>query len=92
MEWTRVEGEDRGKVLLYTLSTCNWCRRTKELLKELNVGYSHLNVDLLPEDEMEAMIQDVTRWNPQGSFPTLVIDDETVIAGFREERIREVFG
>jgi len=91
MEWIHVDGKDRGKVLLYTLSTCNWCRRTRELLRELDVAYSYLDVDLLPEEEMEAMIREVTRWNPQGSFPTLVIDDETVIAGFREEQIREVF-
>jgi hypothetical protein len=31
----------------------------------------------------------VERWNPKGSFPTLVIRDTICIVGFREDEIRE---
>jgi hypothetical protein len=31
------------------------------------------------------------KWNPKGSFPTLVIDDKRCIVGFREDEIRGVF-
>jgi len=34
----KVEGEKRGhRVFLYTLSTCGWCKRTKEFLRENGV-------------------------------------------------------
>jgi glutaredoxin-like protein NrdH len=33
----------------------------------------------------------VEKWNPSGSFPTLVIHNRKSIVGFREQEIREVF-
>jgi hypothetical protein len=33
----------------------------------------------------------VERFNPPGSFPTLVINDKKSIVGFKEEEIREEF-
>lgn len=46
-EMQNVPGEDRGRVMLYALSTCGWCARTKELLTDLGVGFSYVYVDLL---------------------------------------------
>jgi glutaredoxin-like protein NrdH len=88
MEFERIEGTDRGRIILYALSTCQWCRRTKELLSELGVAFSYIYVDLLEEDEMKEIIDEVTKCNPRGSFPTICIGD-TVIVGFHEEEIRE---
>jgi glutaredoxin-like protein NrdH len=34
-------------------------------------------------------MNEVEKWNPKGSFPTLVIRNEKGIVGFREEEIRE---
>ena len=88
MEFERIEGTDRGTIILYALSTCQWCRRTKELLSELGVAFSYIYVDLLEEDEMKGIIDEVTKYNPRGSFPTIRIGDK-VIVGFHEEEIRE---
>ena len=85
----RVEGENKGKIMLYALSTCGWCRKTKELLNELGVEYEYIYVDLL-EDEDTAM-DEVKKWNPRLSFPTLLIDDKCIV-GFKEDEIREVLG
>ncbi|MDD4567456.1 glutaredoxin-like protein, YruB-family [Methanoculleus chikugoensis] len=87
-----VPGEDRGRVMLYALSTCGWCARTKELLTDLGVGFSYVYVDLLAGEERDRVVREVERWNPRLSFPTVVIDDATVIVGFREEEIREAVG
>jgi glutaredoxin len=46
-------------------------------------------VDLLDRDENEKVRAEVVKWNPQGSFPTIVIDDKNCITGFDESRIRE---
>ncbi len=32
MRFSIVEGEDRGDVRLYTLSSCAWCGKVKDLL------------------------------------------------------------
>ena len=33
----------------------------------------------------------VLRWNPSGSYPTLVLDDRRAIVGYDPEKIREAF-
>ena len=84
-----VNGKKMGKVILYALSTCGWCGKTKELLRELGVDFDYIYVDLLEGKEQDDVMNEVEKWNPKGSFPTLVIKDTIGIAGFREAEIRE---
>jgi glutaredoxin-like protein NrdH len=84
-----VNGKKKGKVMLYALSTCGWCARTKELLRDLGVDFDYTYVDLLEGQEQDLVINEVERWNPKGSFPTLVIGDRKTIVGFQEKEIRE---
>lgn len=80
------------KVVLFALSTCGWCRRTKKLLNDAGVKYQVFDVDLLEGEEKEQARQQVARHNPRRSYPTLVVDDEKVVIGYNEERLREVLG
>jgi len=84
-----VDGKNKGKVLLYALSTCIWCRKTKELLQELQVTFDYIYVDLLEENDKDKTMDEIKKWNPRCSFPTLVIRDEKCITGFKEDEIRE---
>jgi glutaredoxin len=86
-----VNGKKRGKVMLYALSTCGWCARTKELLRELGIEFEYTYVDLLEGQEQDDAMNAVEKWNPSGSFPTLVINEKKSIVGFKEQEIREVF-
>ncbi len=92
MAMQHVSGVDRGRVFLYALSTCGWCARTKQLLTDLGVGFSYVYVDLLSGEERDQVVNEVERWNPQLSFPTLVVNETKVIVGFREDEIREAVG
>ena len=87
-----IDGVDKGKVVLYALSTCGWCKKTKALLSELGVAYDVEFVDKLMGDVRENTIKDVEQWNPRCSFPTLVIRDEICIVGFKEDEIKEALG
>lgn len=89
MNWQHVEGKNRGKIVLFALSTCGWCKKTRILLEELGVEYEYTYVDLLEGAEREEAIEEIKRWNPQLSFPTLVINDERCIVGFKQQDIRE---
>lgn len=91
MEWVYHSGRNAGEVRLYALSTCGWCKRTRELLEELGIEYYHLYVDLLPQEEIERVLKELKVYNPACSFPTIVIDGKRVIVGFREGEIREAF-
>jgi len=85
----RVDGTDKGKVVLYTLSTCMWCKMAKNLLRDLSVGYQYVDVDQLQGDEKEAVKKEIRRWNPDGSYPTIVLNDTDALCGFDETEIRE---
>jgi len=86
----KVGGENRGDVLLFTLSTCIWCRKTKSFLDSLGVEYGYIDVDLVDGDEGEMVMLEMHKYNPKTSFPTIVVNKgEKVILGFEEDQIRE---
>jgi len=94
LEWVfmvaeHVDGKNKGSVVLYALSTCGWCAKTKDLLRQIGVAFDYTFVDLLEDQEQDAAMKEVEKWNPKGSFPTLVINDRKSIVGFREQEIRE---
>jgi glutaredoxin-like protein NrdH len=90
MRFKQVSGENRGKIVLFALSTCVWCKKTKRLLNEHGVEYFFVDVDQLQGSEKEEVFAEMKKWNPKGSFPTLVINDKECIVGFKESEIKEV--
>jgi glutaredoxin len=91
MKMNHVAGKKRGHILLYALSTCVWCRKTKGLLDQLGVEYNYIDVDLLEGEEKSKATEDVKKLNPRCSFPTLAIDDQCIV-GFDELKIMEALG
>ena len=87
-EFTKVEGRDIGDIRIYTLSTCGWCAKTKAFLKDRGIAYSYLDVDLLDPDELGPVRIEQQRYNPGGSFPTIVVNGADCIVGFDEERLQ----
>ena len=89
-EFTHIAGKNAGNIKLFALSTCIWCKKTRALLDELKLDYYYMYVDLLERNDSEDAKTEVRKWNPQCSFPTLVINNESCIKGFDEARIREL--
>lgn len=79
------------KVKMYTLSTCSHCKATKRFLSENNIAFDAMDVDLLQGEAREAMLNEIIQYNPQRSFPTIIIGDRIII-GFKERDIREALG
>jgi glutaredoxin-like protein NrdH len=80
------------KVKLYAISTCGWCKKTKNFLNENNIEYEFEDVDLLEGEEKERAREEVARHNPRKSYPTIIIDDEVVIVGFDADKLKEALG
>jgi glutaredoxin-like protein NrdH len=78
-------------VKIYSLSTCSHCKSTKKFLSDCTVLYDFVDVDLLEGEERRAILEDVKKFNPKCSFPTIIIGDK-VIVGFKENEIREALG
>ena len=56
MSVEHVAGKNVGKIMLYALSTCGWCRKTRDLLESLGVEYDYVYVDLLSGEDRERTI------------------------------------
>ena len=79
------------KVKMYTLSTCSHCKATKKFLHDNGINFDYIDVDLLQGEDKHRILQEVEQYNPNRSFPTIVIGN-TIIIGFREDDIREALG
>ncbi len=88
MAVTHVSGKNEGKVMLYALSTCPWCRKTKQLLNDMGAEYDYIDVDLAQGQEREQVINEVRKYNPALSFPVILINDKPII-GFKEQEIKD---
>ena len=84
-----VAGKNAGQIMLYALSTCGWCRKTRELLQELGVEYSYEYVDLLQGTQQDDAMKSIETWNPSTSFPTLVVNNQKCIVGFKPDEIKK---
>ena len=89
MTVVHIPGRKSRKIILYALSTCGWCQKTRKLLDDLGVEYDYEYVDQLQGDEKDKVVREVTEWNPSCSFPTLVLDNKQCIVGYIEDEIRE---
>jgi glutaredoxin len=78
-------------VKIFSLSTCSHCKSTKRLLDECTIQYEFIEVDLLQGDERKAILDDVKKFNPRCSFPTIIIGQK-VIVGYKEQEIKEALG
>lgn len=92
MDIVHIPGEDHGEILLYTLSTCVWCRKMKRWLDEKSYAYSYVDVDLESGDAKEVAMEELEQWNPLCSFPTVVVNQKECFVGFKPERLMELIG
>ena len=88
MNTIKVEGTDKGHVLLLGLSTCIWCKKAKEFLESNNVQFEYVFVDLLESEEKDKVKETLKKWNPACSYPTLVLNNSSCVIGFDEEKIK----
>jgi glutaredoxin-like protein NrdH len=88
-----VEGSNNStKVLLYALSTCIWCRKTRQLLEDEDVAFDFVYVDLVDTDERKAAREHIRKFSNRMSFPTIIFDEEDSITGYKPDRIKERLG
>jgi glutaredoxin len=79
------------KTKIFTLSTCSHCKSTKKFFQDHNINFEFIDVDLLQGEERQKVLEEVVKYNPDRSFPTIIIDDK-IIVGFKEDAIKEALG
>jgi glutaredoxin-like protein NrdH len=90
MNISKVSGKNsKHKVMVYALSTCVWCKMTKQFLKDNDIEYEYVNVDLCAEEEKEKIRRDIQSKGGSLTYPTTIIDDKKLIMGFRKDLLKE---
>lgn len=88
MKREKVRGDRKQHhVLLYALSTCGWCKMTKAFLNDNSIEYEYVDVDKLDYTDKDIVNKDIKKRGARIAFPTIIIDDKTVITGFKKDQI-----
>lgn len=75
-----------SKVILFSTSTCPWCKRAERYLKEKRVPFKEINVE---KDSKAA--RDLVRKTGQTGVPVLKIGSKWIV-GFDRARIERELG
>ena len=90
IEFTKYEGDDCGHDLtVYSLSTCAFCRKAIDFLREEGVAFRVLELDKIPvqrKRDIKRFLKE--KFEDLPVFPVLVVDDEECVAGYAEDAWR----
>jgi glutaredoxin len=67
------------KVMMYTLSTCPWCRKTKQYFTDHQVPFDYVDYDLQSAQEQEKIEQEMKKRGGALSFPWVLIGNDLVV-------------
>jgi len=86
----KVNGKKRShKVFMYAISTCVWCKRTKQFLKDNNVEFEYVDIDLCSDEDQEKIEEDITKRGGELIYPTIIVDDKILVTGYKLDKISE---
>jgi len=93
MRYIKVPGKNKEhKVLMYTLSTCFWCKRAKKFLRDQDIEYKYVDLDQCNVEDRSKIKKDILARGGQLVYPTIIIDDKILINNFRIDKIRDALG
>ncbi len=91
MKTTKVPGQNnKHKVLIYSISTCGWCNRAKKFLKENNVEFEYIDIDKCNFEDKQKIIKDIQSRGGSLAYPTLIIDNKTLLTGAPQDKLKEI--
>ena len=79
------------KVLMYTLSTCPWCRKTKKYFTDNKIPFEYVDYDLQPPKEQQKIEKAIMARGGDMAFPWVLIGDDLVV-GWNPEKYSELLG
>lgn len=80
-----------GDVTVYALSTCGHCKRALRFLDDNSIKYRYIFMDLIPSEEKNKIKEYLAKISKlYVTFPFMVVDDTSFLAGFIEDEWRRM--
>ena len=77
---------------MYAISTCGWCKRAKQFLKDNSVEFEYVDIDQCSSESKQIIRKDIQSRGGRLAYPTLIIDNKTLLTGPPQEKLKEVLG
>ena len=87
-----VDGEKavEENILIYTLSTCMWCKKCKRFLNDRNMKYKYIDVDKIDPKEKSVLLDNLkSNYETRISYPFLVCESGHVV-GYNPNQYEEL--
>jgi len=90
LEFTTVEGEKNpADLTVYALSTCGFCKRALQFLREHSITFRYVYVDLLPFEVKQELKNDLKeKAGRKVGFPFVIVNNDKYLIGFTEDEWR----
>jgi glutaredoxin len=80
-----------AEILMYGLTTCPHCKRTKEFLEKAGANFEVIWLDKLEGDMKRKVMREVHEISGSYSVPLVVRGDKWVL-GYDEAKLKEIVG
>jgi glutaredoxin-like protein NrdH len=92
LEFTKESGEKKAcKVRIYALSTCGFCRRALNFLRDNKIEFEYVYVDKLPRDLQDELVDELEgKYDKHVAFPFLILDNKDCYVGFNPEKYQQI--
>lgn len=77
-----VEGEkaNNENILIFTLSTCMWCKKCKTFLNDRDMKYKYIDVDKIDHQDKSKILDHLrSKYQERISYPFLICDKGHVV-------------
>ncbi len=97
LQFLEENGKDSGHTIkVYALSTCGFCKRALQFLRDNGITFRFVYVDLLAPEVKDQVKSDlVKKYGERLAFPFVVVDEDKenqhVIVGFLQDEFEEIF-
>ena len=88
----QVEGDnDKREIIIFTLSTCMWCKKCKGFLNDRKIKYKYIDMDQIPYSQ-KSQILDFLRSNysQRVSYPYMICDNRDIVVGYDPNKYEEL--
>ncbi|MCF7928460.1 MAG: glutaredoxin family protein [Spirochaetales bacterium] len=84
--------EEAKRVTVYALSTCGFCKRGLNFLRDRDIPFRYIYINHMDLDEKAELKEQLRkRYNTRLVFPFVVIDDEDTLVGYAMSSWEERF-